>query len=160
MQPAFFQGKKSEEVKTPNINYRLWWLFLQKPQVLNMDEAKFRRLRQIILDSTTFISGGISFDTFKALKKGYSEEEITDAEYLLTKGSFYTRDFLKEIRLITTNTEDYFAVYFVEFAKIVFVLYEDSQKSMHFFEEDLQKIVSFKQYLGFCDEFLLKKPAA
>ena len=125
-----------------------------------MDEAKFRRLRQIILDSTTFISGGIRFDTFKALEKGYSEEEITEADYLLAECSFFTKDFVKEIRLITTNTEDKFVVYFVEFAKIIFVLYSDSQKSIHFFEEDLQKMVSFKQYLGFCDEFLLKKPAA
>ena len=125
-----------------------------------MDEAKFRRLRQIILDNTTFISGGISFDTFKALEKGYSEEEIANADYLLVDCSFFTKDFVKEIRLITTNTEDKFVVYFVEFAKIIFVLYSDSQKSIHFFEEDLQKMVSFKQYLGFCDEFLLKKPAA
>ena len=124
-----------------------------------MEEAKYWRLRQIILDSTRFVSCGVSFDTDNALEKGYSEEEITEADYLLTECSFYTRDFLKEIRLITTNTEDKFVVYFVEFAKIIFVLYEDSQKSMHFFEEDLQKIVSFKQYLGFCDEFLLKKPA-
>jgi len=125
-----------------------------------MNEAKFRRLRQIILDSTTFISGGISFDTFKAPEKGYPEEEIANADYLLVDCSFFTKDFVKEIRLITTNTEDKFVVYFVEFAKIIFVLYKDSQKSKHFFEEDLQKMVSFIQYLGFCDEFLLKKPAA
>ena len=125
-----------------------------------MDEAKFRRIRQIILDSTIFISCGISFDTEIALEKGHSKEEITDAEYLLTKGSFFTKDFLKEIKQITTDKEDKFDIFFVEFAKIVFVLYADSQKSIHFFEEDLQKMVSFKQYLGFCDEFLLKKPAA
>lgn len=125
-----------------------------------MDEAKFRRLRQIILDSTRFVSCGVSFDSEKALERGHAEDEITDAEYLLTKSSFFTQDFLNEIRLITTHEADKFDIFFIEFAKIIFVLYEDSQKSMYFFEEDLQKMVSFKQYLGFCDEFLLKKPAA
>ena len=30
----------------------------KKPQFLNMDEARFKRLRQIILDSTEYISDG------------------------------------------------------------------------------------------------------
>lgn len=124
-----------------------------------MDEAKFRRLRQIILDSTRFISGGISFDTEKALEKGYAAEEITDAEYLLTKSSYFVMDFRNEIRQITADADDKFSIFFVEFGKIIFVLFEDSQKSMYFFEEDLQKEVSFKKYLGYCNEFLLNKPA-
>ncbi len=81
-----------------------------------MDESKFKRLRQIILDSTEFISGGISFDTFKALENGYSEEDIAQADRLLTDCSFYTREFWKEIRLIT-ETGDNPKIYFVEFAK-------------------------------------------
>lgn len=125
-----------------------------------MDEAKFRRIRQIILDSTRFVSSGISFDTEKVLEKGYAVEEITDAEYLLTKSSYFVMDFRNEIRQITADADDKFDIFFVEFAKIIFVLYEDSQKSLHFFEEDLQKLVLFKQYLGFCHEFLFKKPAA
>ena len=125
-----------------------------------MDEAKFRRLRQIILDSTRFVSCGISFDTDEALKKGYTEEEITDAEYLLTKSSFFTKDFLEEIRQVTSDSDNKFDIFFVEFAKIIFILHEDSQKSRYFFEEDLQKEVLFKQYIGFSNEFLSGKPAA
>ena len=125
-----------------------------------MDEAKFRRLRQIILDSTRFVSCGISFDTMEAHKKGYTEEEITDVEYLLTKSSFFTKDFLEEIRQVTSDSDNKFDIFFVEFAKIIFILHEDSQKSKYFFEEDLQKEVLFKQYVGFSNEFLSEKPAA
>lgn len=125
-----------------------------------MDEAKFRRLRQIILDSTRFVSCGVSFDTEKARENGHAEAEITDAEYLLTESSFFTQEFMNEIKQIANDKEDKFDIFFIEFAKIIYVLYKDSKKSMHFFEEDLQKMISLKQYLGFCNEFLLKKPVA
>lgn len=125
-----------------------------------MDEAKFRRIRETILDSTTFVSRGVCFDTDNAHVNGYSDEEIADAEYLLTESSFFTKDFVKEIEQITDDTQVNFIVYFVEFAKIIFMVHEDSPKSRYFFEEDLQKMVLLKQYRGFSHEFLMKKPAA
>lgn len=124
-----------------------------------MDAIKFNRIRQIIIDSATYVSRGITFDTQKAYENGYSDEEIANAEYLLTESSYFVKDFEDEIKQITSNTEADFHVYFVEFAKIIFVLHENNQKPTHFFEEDLQKMVLFSQCLGFCDEFLLEKPS-
>jgi len=105
----------------------------------DMDEAKFRRLRQIILASTEFISGGFGFDTYKAQQKGYPEHEIAIADHLLTDYSFYTSEILKDIRLLTNEPDACLKVYFIEFAKIIFVLYEDNQKSTYWFEEDLHQ---------------------
>ena len=115
--------------------------------IWNLNEGKFKLLRQIILASTEFITDGIKFDTFKAQEKGFPKEDIADADYLLTDCSFFTNDFLKEIKLLTP-TEDNPKIYFIEFAKIIFVLYTDSQKSSYMFEEDLHKAVVLHKFMN------------
>ncbi len=133
---------------------------LKKPHFLNMDEARFKRLRHIILESTEFIAGGISFDTYKAQQKGYPEDEIAVADQLLTDCSFYTSEFLKEIRLITNEPDACPKLYFVEFAKIIFILYDDNLKSTYMFEEDLHQAVLLHQYMGYCNEYLSTNAAS
>ena len=117
-----------------------------------MDEAKFRRLRQLILDSTTIHDDGISFDTDIALEKGYSEEEIAIADNLLLNCSFFTRDFLDKIMYLRGDYQFKPQIYFVEFAKIIFIVDKNRQKSTHIFEEDLEKEVLFKQFVTICQE--------
>ena len=119
-----------------------------------MDKAKYRRLRQIILDSTTIHDDGISFDTDIALKKGYFQDEIAIADELLTNCSFFTADFLDKIRYLRCDSEYKPRIYFVEFAKIIFILDKDLQKCRHIFEEELEKQVLFKQYTGICENYL------
>ncbi len=122
-----------------------------------MEAIKFNRLRQIILDSATFVAYGVCFDTQKVYDKGFSDEEIANAEYLLTESSYFVSDFVHEVKQITSDVEAEFHVFLVEFAKIIFVVYEDSQKSIHFFKEELQKMVLLNQYHGYCCNFLQKK---
>ena len=130
----------------------------QNSQLWNRDEGKFNQLRQIILVSAEFISNGINFDTYKAQEKGFSEEDIADVDHILTDCSFFTNEFLKEINFIT-DTDDIPKVYFVEFAKIIFILYEDNQKSFYIFEEDLHKAILVHKYVGEWDEYLTNAAA-
>lgn len=130
----------------------------QNNQLWNIEESKFNQLRQIILVSTEFTIDGIKFDTFKAQEKGFPAEDIADADYLLTDYSFFTNEFLQEIKLLRA-TEDNPKICFVEFAKIIFVLYEDNQKSFYIFEEDLHKAILVHKYVGDWDEYLTNAAA-
>ena len=119
-----------------------------------MDEAKFRRLRLIILDSTTIDNEGILFDTNIALEKGYPEEEIAVADELLTNCSFFTRDFLDKIRYWYGDPDFKPQIYFVEFAKIIFIIDKNKKKPIHIFEEELEKEVFFKEYITTCRYYI------
>jgi hypothetical protein len=129
----------------------------QNSELWTREEGKFNQLRQIILASTEFITDGIKFDTDLAKEKGFTAEDIADADYLLTDCSFFANEFLKEIKLLRA-TEDNPKIYFVEFAKIIFVLNKNNQKSFYIFEEDLHKAVLIHKYMNDWEEHSSQVP--
>ena len=111
-----------------------------------MEDTKFWRLRQLILDSTTFLDNGIHYNSNTALEKGYSEEEIAIADEIFANWSRFTTKFLDKVKDVYGDPAKNSAIYYVEFVKIIFIIEKENQKSTFILEEDLQKKVFLKEF--------------
>jgi len=111
-----------------------------------MDNTKFWRIRQLILDSTTYLDNGIYYNSNFALEKGYSEEEIAIADEIFTNWSSFTTKFLDKVKYVYGDSAKNSAIYFVEYANIIFIIEKENQKSTYIFEEDLHKKVFLKEF--------------
>jgi hypothetical protein len=76
-----------------------------------MNTEKYRRIRQLILDSTAIYRDGVSFDTKNAPEKGYSKEEIAIANHLFANCGFFTTDFISKIKFINDDPDNKSRIY-------------------------------------------------
>lgn len=111
-----------------------------------MDDTKFWRIRQLILDCTTYPDNGILYESNSASEKGYTEEEIAIADEIFTNWSCFTTKFLDKVEYVYGDSANKSAIYYVEFAKIIFIIEKESQKSTYILEEDLQRKVFLKEF--------------
>jgi hypothetical protein len=111
-----------------------------------MDDTKFWRIRQLILDCTTYPDNGILYESNSASEKGYSGEEIAIADEIFTNWSCFTTKFLDKVKYVNGDSAEKSAVYYVEFVKIIFIIEKESQKSTYILEEDLLKMVFLKEF--------------